>query len=215
MAEPAVVSEPVLLVAYDEWAGAVARMIARALGERARVLLNGGAREPAAVAEAADRARLAVLVTAGADAHAARLAAVRDALEERFVTHLTVRGEGTSVCVGPAVTRTAPGCHRCWEARRRQHGEVAAPSGADGDGARLGARAALAVIRRVTSAPGEESAVVRLFTGDGASPQIGRVIAVSGCARCDRPHPRPAGWSLRSRSTVGAPITYARREVKT
>ena len=150
--------------------------------------------------------------------HAAEQA--RAALEEQLVTHLTVQRDGPSIWVGPTVVPMRPGCSRCWQARSRQHAGVllGRPTGGGReatDSVRLAARAARAVARRVLESPEEEAGVIRRFGPPDAVPTVGRVIAVSGCARCDPPLPRPAGWSLRPRVASGAPTTSLRKEVNT
>ena len=238
MAEPAVVNEPVLVVAFDPWARRVAAMISTAANP-ASVVLNGDCRTASAwVDDSRPPPRLGVLVTSGRRGHdrgTSRVGeqgtGIRAALEANGVTYLTVERDGPSIWVGPTIVPGRPGCNRCWQARRRQHAEALsgglAPLGPDGpdscrtaagpadlDLVRLGARTAVAVTRRVRAAPGIEAGVVRRFAPGGAPPLIGRVVAVSGCARCDHGGPHPAGWSLRSRPPAGA-VTQTREEVKT
>ena len=204
----------------------------------ASVVLNGDSCTADARVIDSSPPRLGVLVTSGLRAHdrgAAgvdeRGAAIRAALEATGAAYLIVERDGPWIWVGPTVVPGRPGCDRCWQARRRQHAEALAggqaplgpdspdsgcpPAGADDlDVVRLGARTAVAVTRRVLAAPDIEAGVVRRFAPDGALPLIGRVVAVSGCLRCDLAVPHPAGWSLRSRPTTGA-ATQTREEVKT
>jgi hypothetical protein len=237
VAEPAVVNDPVLVVAFDPWARSVAAMISTA-ADPASIVLNGDARTADTwVVERSQPPRLGVLVMSGPrsqDQGTARTqergSAITAALETNGVTSLTVERDGPSIWVGPTIVPGRPGCYRCWQARRRQHAEALsgglAPLGPDGpdwrrpagraadlDAVRLGARTAVAVMRRVLEAPDIEAGVVRRFAPDGVPPLIGRVVAVSGCARCDHTGPRRAGWSLRSRPTADA-ATPTREEVK-
>ncbi len=230
MAESAVVTDRLLVVAFGEWAAHAATLLARGAPDPVTLVLDGDVRD--AVADDGPAPRLAVLVLSALepDGGCARHARdARTALEEQCVTHLTVQRDGPSIWVGPTVVPMRPGCSRCWQARRRQHagvllgrptgggreatGRVSAP--ADTDSVRLAARAARAVARRVLESPEEEAGVIRRFGPPDAAPTVGRVIAVSGCARCDPPLPRPAGWSLRPGVTAGVQTTNLRKEVNT
>jgi len=138
-----------------------------------------------------------------ARAPAVRFAAGPAGLEALGVPFLTVERDGHAVWVGPTVVPGHPGCHRCAQARRRQHAgslpPVLAPVAAeDPEVTRLAARAVLAVLRRVLAAPEAEAGVTRRFVAGGTPPLAGRVVPVSGCARCHRLTPFVAGWSLRA-----------------
>ncbi len=230
MAESAVVTAPVLVVALDPWAERVAAHIARGTPDLVAVVCARDRHDCEAAVDGATSRQLALLVAgaevAGHDSDRAQtcLTRTRAALEARSVTHLEVRNDGASVWVGPTVVPGRPGCAWCWQARCRQHAEALsggpAPVAGDGRAARveaaagerldsvsLAARAVRAVARRVLMAPEDEAGVVRRFGRDGGAPTIGRVIAVTGCARCDRRVPRPAGWSLHPVVTAGGPTT--------
>jgi hypothetical protein len=235
VAEPAVVNDPVFVVFFDPWAGKVAAIISTA-ADPAPVVLNGDSSAADDwVVDSRPPPRLAMLVMSGMQGHnrgtarkEERGAAMRDALDANGVTYLTVERYGQSIWVGPTIVPGRTGCNRCWQARRRQHAEAlsgglaplgpdstdscaAAAGAAELDMVRLGARAAVAVTRRVLKAPEMEAGVVRRFARGGAPPLIGRVVAVSGCARCDHTVPHRAGWSLRSRPTAGAATQIERR----
>jgi hypothetical protein len=201
-----VVNAALLVVAFDPWARSVARIMVQAAvgaaaqldGEREALdrLLVGGASTPS----------LAVLIGSAQT----RLGDLRHDLEDRRVAHLTLERDEGAVWVGPAVIPDGRGCDWCWQARRRQHAEVlSATFGHDAgdavcgaDQMVLGAKATLAVARRVLRSPGVEAGVVRRFAVDRAAPTARRVSAVSGCGRCHQVAPRPAGWSLRGRGQV-------------
>jgi len=202
MAKPAVVNPALLVVAFDPWARSVARMVLQAA--------RGGAVELDGERDSLDR----LLAEATAPSLALLIASaqpplgdVRSALEHRRVPHLTVEPDGCAVWVGPAVVPERSGCDRCWQARRRQHAEAlsvafrhdTAEAERWTDQIVLGAKAGLAVARRVLRSPADEAGVVRRFTPDGAAPTAGRVRAVSGCLRCDRLAPRSVRWSLHGR----------------
>jgi hypothetical protein len=207
MAEPAVMSAPVIVLAFGEWGRNVAITLSAA--ERPPIVaMDGAACRPAKLfGERAFGRQLAVVVAAGfgngegADPDRAGGAdALRSELEARRVTHLTVARDERSIWVGPTVAPARPGCDACWQARRRQHAEALTLSPAPGDVDLVApaARAALAVIRRVLASPETEAGVVRRFVPGGGSPAIGRVIPVAGCARCDPSAGDHPGWSLRS-----------------
>jgi len=219
VAESAVVNDRVLIVAFDPWARRVASLIGRAATLPGYAVIDG---EAVATGELVDRAATAAVVglLGGGGCERDEL---RVALQARRLTHLTVRRAESSLWVGPTVVAHRPGCDWCWQARQRQHaGALAAresgtgvEAGADVDRVRLGARAAVAVTRHVLGSPEAEAGVVRGFARDGSTAHIGRVIAVTGCTRCDAAIDRPAGWCLRSRRSPGAALPEIREEVKT
>ena len=181
-------AESVVVIPLDGWGHAVARLIA-------------GARDDVVVARDASlapAARLAVVVLAGPTADDARLD-----LEAHAVPHLAVERDEHSVWVGPTVLPGHAGCHRCSRARRRQHTDalLRGPDPVAADDPELwrhGARAALAVIRRVLAAPESEAGVTRRFVPGVPAPLAGRVVPVWGCPRCDPLTPLAAGWSVRT-----------------
>jgi hypothetical protein len=236
MAESAVVNPTVLVAAFDPWARSAATMIAGVAGSAVTVLDVDTDQADRLLHDGAS-ADLGVLIVSGLErdqaelAHVqARLVAARSALEARYVAHLTIERDAGAIWVGPTVMPLRPGCDRCWQARRRQHvdalsrglapahpGTAAADHAtvvSEFDLARLGAKAGLAVMRRVLGSPDTEAGVVRRFAPGGGSPSIGRVVAVSGCARCDRTLPLPAGWSLRRGAAAGVAMSDLREEVK-
>jgi bacteriocin biosynthesis cyclodehydratase domain-containing protein len=238
VAESVVVSDPVLVVAFDPWADQVATTISRALADPVTVVLDREVRGGYLWATEARPWRLGIVVMSRIDDGErfagyleGRVAAWRAAFEDEYVTYLTVERDRPSVWVGPTVVPFRPGCHGCWLARRRQHAETLsggqvgiltdasgapdpAPAPLDIDSVRLAVKTALAVTRRVLASPDAEAGVVRRFSPGGATQSIGRVVPVAGCARCDRSLPAPAGWSLHPRVTAGAAITENREEVK-
>jgi hypothetical protein len=235
MAESAVVNPTVLVAAFDPWARSAATMIAGVAGSAVTVLEVDTDQADRLLHDGAP-SDLGVLIVSGlerdhaeADDVQARLVAVRSALEARHITHLTIERDASAIWVGPTVMPLRPGCDPCWQARRRQHVDAlsrgVAPAHPDTaadhatvvsefDLARLGAKAGLAVMRRVLGSPDTEAGVVRRFAPGGGSPSIGRVIAVSGCARCDRTLPLPAGWSLRCGAAAGVATDERGEEVK-
>jgi hypothetical protein len=202
MAEPPVVKPALLVVAFDPWARSVARMVLQA-ARGAAVELDGERDSLDRLLAEASAPSLALLIASAQPP----LGDVRSALEHRRVPHLTVEPDERAVWVGPAVVTGRSGCDRCWQARRRQHAEALSASFVHdtasavrrADQIVLGAKAGLAVARRVLHSPGDEAGVVRRFKADGVAPTAGRVRAVSGCPRCDRLAPRTAGWSLHGR----------------
>jgi hypothetical protein len=206
MAEPSVVSPPVVVLAFGGWGRSVAVRLS-AVERPPIVAIDGAACRPARLF--GDRAfgrPLAVVVAAGlgsgddcSDA-ADGAEALRAQLSARGVTHLTVARDQRSIWVGPTVVPSRPGCDTCWQARRRQHVEVLkldrVPD--DVDLVAHAARATLAVIRRVLASPETEVGVVRRFLPGGGPPAIGRVVPVRGCVRCDASAGDRPEWSLRS-----------------
>lgn len=217
MAEPVVVNAPLLVIAFDPWGRAVATMISGAT-DAAVAAFDGDAGDVGSeLARRAPTARLAVLVLSGPapnERTVARVAFARAALEARGVPSMTVERDEHAVYAGPAVVAGQPGCHRCWQARRRQHAGSLPPALApvvpdDPELCRLAARATLGVARRVIAAPEAEAGVVRRFVPGGRSPLAGRVVPVSGCPRCDPLTPSIAGWSLHAHVTAGMATTTA------
>ena len=199
MAEPALVKSELLIVPCDSSARAVAALMLQGAGGAA-IELNGEPDELDRLLGAASAPTLAVLIGSAP----ARLGDVHRTLEDRYLAHLTIEIDERAVWVGPAVVPDRPGCQHCWQARRRQHAD--ALSAAFGDHAAnpvrgageiiLSAKAGLAVARRVLRARDDEAGVVRRFSTERTAPTAHRVIAVSGCTRCDRKPRRPPGWSL-------------------
>jgi len=201
MAESAALDGPLLLLACGDWALEAAARMRRVVASATVVELGDAADGP--FAAGLMRARLGVLFLSrasreghdGADA----LTTVRARFDARSLPHLAVERDAERLWVGPSVVPGLPGCHSCWEARRRQHGDwlaalrspvAASPS------PRLAAAAALAVARRLFACPAAEAGVVRRLPLAEPTPSIGRVVPVRGCRRCD-PLDRPvAGWSL-------------------
>jgi bacteriocin biosynthesis cyclodehydratase domain-containing protein len=145
---------------------------------------------------------------------------LRKRLQERSIPYLSVRPDGDAVWVGPLVLPGQGGCEDCWQARRRQHAEtldaLAEPSPADdADSARLAARATAAVVRRALRAPADEAGGVRRFAPGGAVSHAGRVVAVTGCRRCDGAPERLAGWALRPPARRRDQPRVSGKEVKT
>jgi bacteriocin biosynthesis cyclodehydratase domain-containing protein len=230
MAEPAVVSVPVVVLAFGEWGRRVAAKLSAV--ERPPILaLDGAACRPEVLfSERAYAPSLAVLVDPDADASAPfGPEALRSDLQDRGVTHLTVARDDDWVWVGPTVVPLHPGCDACWRARRRQHADAlthvpvarAAPvpggagprvpvTVADPD---LAARAALAVLRRTLADPDTEAGVVRRFEPSDGPPAMGRVVPVPRCPRCDASSAPRAEWSLRALAPTNLASTRMRREV--
>lgn len=210
----------VAVLGLDPGGMEVARRIADVIGERG-VMLD--AREPDAEAwltQYVSLVGLAVIAgtdlprTVAATEGETEAAAIRSLCEEAGVAHLAVECGQRLVWVGPSVIPGQPGCHACWQARRRQHAGAHAaqlaitvddesgqpgPARQPGEPSlRLAARAAMAVTRRALRTPQSEAGVVRYFRLDDTDPAGGRVIAVSGCPRCDPVVERSPGWSLSS-----------------
>ncbi len=193
MAESAVVTARVLVVALDAWSQRVAARIADGTPDLVEIVHD---------VAGAPAAHLALLVAGDP----------RAVPQTEAVIHLPVTRDARAIWVGPAVVPDQGGCAWCWQARRRQHAEtlalagppthgrearVESPAGDALDSVSLAARAARAVTRRVLAVPEAEAGVVRRFDLGGGPATVARVIPVSGCDRCDPPTPRPAGWSLR------------------
>jgi hypothetical protein len=222
MAEPTLVNAAAVVVTFDSWANGVATLIAGVAGSSIATL-DGHGNNGAHGHPFNGLPRLAVLVTsrcetdgASADEVTARIAASRSRFDASGITHFTVERDGRSIWIGPTVVAHRSACHSCWEARRRQHADALARGDAvtpPADQARpamandsalvsFGAKATLAVVRRVLASPGPEAGIVRRFRPGGGPPDIGRVVKVSGCSRCESPPAFPSGWSLRSLAPV-------------
>ena len=136
VAQPAVVTDPLLVLGFDPWGAQVTAMIARATAARDLAVANDGALDTYpltddAFADDVPARQLAVLAMSWFgpdDAQQARVAAVRFTLEARGVIHLTVERDGPSVWVGPTVAPGHRGCDRCWRARRANTPSSSAPN---------------------------------------------------------------------------------------
>jgi hypothetical protein len=169
------VAESAHVIALDPWAERVAARIA---GARP----NG----------------LCVVMAADAPGALERLCAACAPIEARAIRYLTVLQARDGLWIGPVVVPEAPGCVSCWRARRRQHDclQPLAEGCARLADERIVARAVLAVCRRVLAAPASEAGVVRRFRAGHRAPDIGRVVPVTGCERCDSGAIRTDRWSL-------------------
>lgn len=214
MAEPAVVKPVLLVVAFEAWARSMAAIMLHAARDAA-VELDGEYGQLDHLLARSTAPAVAVLLGSAEPS----IGDMPRALEDRRVAYLPVEADEGAVWVGPAVVPGRRGCEWCWRARRRQHAEALRNMfGHDAAKAILGrddqiipgARASLAVARRVLRSPDDEAGVVRRFNADGSAPTVHRVTPVSGCERCDRVASRPPGWSLTVRRHGGGVFTRRR-----